>query len=229
MKKEGAIDRWWPTTQSLDLVDGSIEVVTEAVLAEYVRFLQGEPIEQVLRQVDTLDQAFALAPIFTNVPTVTLVLPTRSKWTVLWNNSLLCDGYDSLCWNLTRNHGLTTVHWSAHDKITTFQAGAMFNFRRLIAGTLIERHVYCAQEDKRWIFHQSGPPLDEEEVSGYGARLKRERLNEAVLLSLLERLGARPWSDSFYANPEKPVSVLKRTGPPSTITSRAREAVLQTA
>lgn len=182
--------RWWPSTQSLDLVEGSVEAVADAVHAEYSRFLNGERINASWSQFRDIDEAFRSVPEFRNAPTCILVLPTRSKWTVLWNNSFLCSGYDSLCWCLSSHHHLTTLHWSAHDEWTTFQSGASFTHRRHNGTTLVERSVYCGQEDERWVFYAAGQPLDEEDVSDYNARRRRDRLNERSLLALLSRLGA---------------------------------------
>lgn len=212
--------RWWPTTQSLDLVEGRVEVVAGAVEAEVKRFLKGEAIITSWETFESLDEAFKAAPEFANVPTFYLVLPSRSQWTVLWNNSFLCDGYDSLCWCLTRNHGLTTVHWSAHDESTTFQAGAGFCHRRWNESDVVERSVQVAQEDERWLFHQSGPPLPEEELRCYGEKRKRNRLNEALIAQFLRRLGASPWSEEFYAVPGQPAFVLRRLQVPASVIRR---------
>jgi hypothetical protein len=155
------------------------------------------------------------------------VLPSRSRWTVLWNNSFLCDGYDSLCWCLTNNHGLTTVHWSAHDEWTTFQTGACFSHRRRDSTGMVERSVHMSQEDKRWHFYASGPPLPEEDVGAYAAKRKRDRLNEALVVQLLSRLGASPWSEEFYAFPECRCFVLERPNPPATVLKRSVSQVLR--
>src|SRR5215813_6159130 len=116
--KDLAIRRWWPSTQSLDLVEGSVQIVAEAARTEFARILGNERVEANWRRFQDLEAAFQSAPCFHNVPTVILVIPTRSRWTVLWNNSFLCDGYDSFCWCLTSRHRLTTLHWSAHDEWT---------------------------------------------------------------------------------------------------------------
>jgi hypothetical protein len=39
-----SIQRWWPTTQSLDLVQGPVEEVAAAVHTEVKRFLMGEEV-----------------------------------------------------------------------------------------------------------------------------------------------------------------------------------------
>ena len=221
------IRRWWPTTQSLDLVEGAVETVAAGVETEVGRFVGGEPVATSWERFEGLDAAFRAAPDFANVPTFFLVLPSRSRWSVLWNNSFLCDGYDSLCWCLTKNQGFTTVHWSAHDEWTTFQSGACFQHRRREGSTVVERIVQVMQEDKRWLFHESGPTLPEEDVGSYRARRKRDRLNEELVARLLARLGASPWSEEFYAVPERRCFVLRRLQPPATIIRRPASEVVR--
>ena len=182
--KAGPIRTWWPSTQSLDLVEGPVRPVTRALEVEVSRILAGERVVNSWQRFEDLDAVFRSAPDFGNVPTFFVALPTRSKWTVLWNNSFLCDGYDSLCWCLTSHHYLTTIHWSANDDWTTHQAGATFTYRKHDGANVVERSVYCGQEDERWMFHTTGQPLDEENTSEYAARRKKDRLNEQSLLCL---------------------------------------------
>lgn len=220
MLRSDAIQRWWPTTQSLDLVEGTVEAVASAVEAEVERCLAGERLASAWIDCPSFSDALREAREFANVPTLYLVLPTTSRWCVLWNNSFLCDGYDSLCFCLTANHGLTTVHWSAHDEPTTFQAGATFRHRRRHDGAVVERAVAVAQEDRRWLFHQSGEPLPEEDVGMYAARRKKDRLNESLMVELLARLGASPWQESFYALSRHRCHTLRRLDPPPTVIKR---------
>ena len=172
-----------------------------------------------------LDEVFSAAPYFSNAVTFIAVLPTASSWSVLWNNSFLCDGYDSLCWCLTNHHRMTTCHWSAHDAWTTFQSGAGFTHRAWRDGGLIERSVHCSQEDRRWIFAQHGDPLPEEDTSAYSKRKKPDRLNEAGVLGLLTKLGAQPWEESFYEISHKPTYLLSRPLP-ANASARPRQEVL---
>lgn len=221
------LQRWWPTTQSLDLVEGPVETVAAAVETEVTRFVEGEALATSWETFPDLDAAFAAAPEFANVPTFHLVLPSRSRWTVLWNNSFLCQGYDSLCWCLTKNHGLTTVHWSAHDESTTMQAGAEFCHRRRNGAAVVERSVQVAREDRRWLFQQSGDPLPEEDVRSYGARRTRDRLDEALMAQFLGRLGASPWSEGFYAVPGQRTFTLRRARVPANIIRRPASDVVR--
>jgi hypothetical protein len=221
-----AIQRWWPTTQALDLVEGNHEIVATAVHAEVSRFVGNEAVSTSWEVFQNLDAAFGAATEFANVPTFYLVLPTHSKWSVLWNNSFLCDGYDSLCHGLTLNHGLTTLHWWAHDERTSMQSGASFCHRHVSGSNVLERSVHVSQQDTKWCFFESGQALEEEDLQLYKARRKRERLNEDRMSQLLARLGASPWSQKFYAL-SKPCFVIRRTTPPSTVITRRREDVLK--
>jgi hypothetical protein len=193
-----AIQRWWPLPGSLDLVRAPTTVAASAVLAEVTRFVAGGPLSSAWVPFASLDQVFGSVAVFTNVPTVYFVLPTRSDWSVLWNNSFLCDGYDSLCWCLATNHALTTMHWQSSDEDAVFQAGSSFTFRRSSASGLSERSVYCGKNDDGWDFDAVGTPLPEEDLQAYSARRKRDRLHEQGMLKLLDRLGAKPWQEEFY-------------------------------
>ncbi|HKD21558.1 MAG TPA: hypothetical protein VKB71_06075, partial [Rhizomicrobium sp.] len=223
----GALRRWWPTTQSIDLVEGSVAAVAEAVLAEFTRFSSGQQISAEWVRFRDFDEACGSAPGFSNVVTFALVLPTRSRWCAIWNNSFLCSGYDSLCWRLTSHHKLTTLHWSAHDGWTTFQSGTSFTFRRNCDGSLVERSVAAIQEDSKWVFHAVGPALEEEDLSVYARKRKRDRLNESEMMSLLGRLGAYPWAEEFYALPEQECFVISRHLPATAAPLRSREEVIR--
>jgi len=221
------IQKWWPTTQSLDLVEGSVKEVATGVHAEVSRFLQGERVSASWATFADLDAAFRSASEFANVPTLYLVLPTRSKWSVMWNNSFLCDGYDSLCYCLTKNHGFRSLQWSAHDQCTSCQSGAQFAHRQRMADELTERSVAAVQEDELWSFSAVGVPLPEEDLQGYKNRRIQNRLNEEKISSFLSRLGATPWQEQFYALPETQVFVLRRENPPTTVIRRSVGDVLR--
>ncbi len=226
MIRAPAIQKFWPTTQSLDLVRGSVDLVATGIEAEVRRFAAGARIEAGWRRFADISEALSSCMEYTNIPTMFIVFPTNSPWSVIWNNSFLCDGYDSLCWCLTKNHGLTTLHWASHDESTTFQPGTSFIYRTIHDGTVCERSVSCTQEDARWLFTQSGVSLPEENVSLYGAKRKRDRLNEAEMVQLLGRFGARPWDESFYCLPKQDCFVLHRTEFPSSVVRRSPGEVI---
>jgi hypothetical protein len=86
--------------------------------------------------------------------------------------------------------------------------------------------VYVSQEDARWNFFATGDPIPEENVEAYSARRKRDRLNEELMTQFLNRLGASPWSEDFYAFSEHPCYRLQRLAPPSTVLKRTPSQVL---
>lgn len=194
-----AVRRWWPLPVSLDLVRAPVKAAAAAVLEEVTRFAAGDQLATDWVAFASLNDVFGCVAEFDNVPTVFYVLPTCSDWSVMWNNSFLCDGYDALCWCLTTNHALTTMHWRSSNEDAVFQAGSSFTFRSMSESGLRERCVYCCKNDARWEFHAVGEPLPEEDLQAYSARRTRDRLQESGILKLLEGLGARPWRDEFYA------------------------------
>lgn len=222
-------EKWWPTTQSLDLVEGTIEQVAAAAKSEFSKiaeYVGDGGFSAKWQTFESLDTAFSSVAFFDNVASRILLLPTHSKWVVMWNNSFLCGGFDQFCLELTRQHALTTIHWSAHDHWTTFQSGAMFHYRRKSLDGLIDRRVQAAQTDRQFDFFEQGEPLPEEDLDGYRARRKRDRLNERRLIELLSRLGAAPWDEAFYALPEQKVFSLSRPLPQRAIRRMPDEVLL---
>lgn len=221
-----ALERWWPLTQSLDLVEGDVQTVAAAVTAEVTRFVAPVPLTQKWFHPSTLDEVFGQATFFTNTPTLFVVIPTTSRWSVIWNNAFGCDGHSSLCWNLTRAHRLTTLHWSAHDETTTFQPGAAFIHRVWAEPEMVERSVHVLCTDSKWSFHQEGQPIPEERPEQYTAKPKRHRLDEQRMVEFLARLDAHPWREDFYAL-ERGCFVLDRPDPPAHFGRRPPSEVLQ--
>lgn len=126
-------------------------------------------------------------------------------------------GYHSV---LSRLHGFDTLHFECSDTDASMQAGTLFVHRAAYDQGTITRSVYCCRNDGRWTFAQHGAPLAEEDVVGYAAPRKRDRLNEAKLMALLARLGAEPWRESFYALEAEPCFLVRRTSVPATLTRR---------
>ena len=217
--EQTVFDRWWPSTQSLDLIEGDSELVADAVAEQFRSVAQytDDDIAVEWLTVADIDAAFASMPFYDAVASRMLLLPTRSRWVVLWTNSSLCDGFDHFAQGLTLGAGLTTIHWSAHDTSTTFQPGATLHVRRMVDDGLIERRVQASRTDSRWDFFETGTPLAEEDLDGYLVRRKRDRLNERRVMELLGRLDARPWEEAWYALPEHPVYRLERPLPPLAI------------
>ncbi len=214
--RSAILQRWWPAIQAMELALAPPKSVVAAVVDELTRTLPGERIERTEHLFGDLNAAFAAVPGLSVVPTWFLVLATRSPWTVVWSNGASCSGYDALASNLTRRHGLTTLHFLAHDEVTTTEPGALFHHRRRVEDAMRERSVYVGREAGRWRFHTRGEPLPEEDPSGYEVRRVRDRLDEARLMALLARCGAEPWQERFYAL-EAPSFVVHRPDAPATV------------
>ncbi|MEW6278600.1 MAG: hypothetical protein AB1758_08270, partial [Candidatus Eremiobacterota bacterium] len=132
---------FFPLYRCMDLVRAPQEVAAAAVLQEVTRFAAPDPVLQEWRPFRSLPELWNGVSEFTNCPTQFFVLATDSPWSVVWTNAALCDGYDSLSWCLTENHGLTTLHFFAAEQDSTFQAGCGFTHR----GQAGERSVYCCR------------------------------------------------------------------------------------
>jgi len=215
-----------PLTDSLDLVRGSCAVVSDAVCTEVRQFTKGDRLNVERVQTSCVTEIFESVQTFANVPLTYFILPTRSPWSVLWFDSFLCDGYDSLCWCLTKNYGFETMHMRSSDVDSRALRGSSFTHRQRIDGQLNERSVYCSVADAgRWHFEAHGKPLIAEDLAAYTARRIADRPNERSMEDFLGRLGAFPWASEFYALPDETVSVVRRQSYPATIITRNRAEI----
>lgn len=214
----------WPASQSMSLVEGSIEDAARALEAEARRILRRVPLSTRWRPFVGAGQAIGEVETYAMLPTEYLVLPTRTRWSILWCNDALCSGYVSLAYNLTRLHGLTTLSFTANDK----DAGTQFFYwRKTPNGELVERSVQACREGRRWRYFASGPPLPEEDEAGYRAWRKRDRLDEARLEALMSRLGAWPWDEAHYDHrSDARYFQLTRDEVPPTVEFRSRREIL---
>lgn len=210
-EKSDVFRRWFPLGVSLDLVRGSCREVAEAAGTEIQRFVKPDKLLTEDLQLPGFQELFESVKFYTNTPTIFYILSSSSPWTVLWNNTYLCSGYDSLCSCITRHHGLSTIHWSSSDVDQVFQAGTKFVYREGIGEDIRERSVCCIREDSRWIFEEAGEPLPDEDLESYKSQPKKGRLNEVKLMEFLDRLGARPWDEAWYdfAQPIRRLTRLK--------------------
>jgi hypothetical protein len=210
---DAAFREHWPLPGGLDFAKGGFSVVAAAVEAELRRFHGGEPLAKKTRSFRSMVEVFAAPEMLDNVGLHCFVVPTRSAWVGIWTSTFLCGGYDSLAWCLAQNHGLETVHFHCSENGAWCQPGTVFTHRA--KGE--ERSIAAIQEDRRWIFFQSGQPRPEEDVRRYERRKIRERWNSEALLSLLGRIGIRPWSEDYYDFSVPLLHLERREAPPSII------------
>jgi hypothetical protein len=208
----------WPLPGGLDFAKGRFQNVAAAIESEVRRFIGRELLSKEEMSVRNMSEVFGAPRMLDNVGLHYFIIPTHSEWTAIWTSTFLCAGYDSLSFCLTQNHGFETVHFHSSDSGGPFQPGTVFSHRSK-AG---ERNISAIQEDARWIFHVSGTPLPEEDVSLYQTKKISARWNSTALLSVLGRIHIRPWSDDYY-DLSAPVIHLERRAAPRTVARMSRE------
>ncbi len=60
--EDGLLEAWWPFMRSLDLVQGPLEVVAEAVSAEFQRFAGSSKVVGKWKEFDDLGAVFSSTP-----------------------------------------------------------------------------------------------------------------------------------------------------------------------
>ena len=217
--KDEVFETWWPLPRSIDLVKAPFDRAAPAIFTELDRFTADEPLRTTWDQLASVDELFRSVPYFASVPTIYYIVPTHSDWTAIVNNCFMCDGHDLLCWNLTKVHHLTTLAWASSDRNDVFQAGSHFTYRAHDGNNIITRSVHCSRQDEDWHSFEMGDPLAEEDIKP--GNNEDRRLDEKAIVSLLEKLGARPWREDFYnlgadsqcyrvERPSPPITVIKR-------------------
>ncbi len=202
--KDQVFEDWWPLPTALTLVRAPIPRVFQAYREEIRRLKEysrdtSRTLEWIRRP--SLDALFRGVEAFTNPQTITFGLPTHVGWTVLWDNSCHLDGNNSFAHCLTHFRRLETLNFRSNDGTAAMLPGTMFTHRLPTPdGQMTERSVYCCASDTggHWSFQQQGEPLPVEDLEQYQAKLKRNRLNEELLMKMLERLGIEPWRESTY-------------------------------
>ncbi len=216
--KDAIFEKHWPLPRSIDLVEAPFELAYEAVRNQITHFVGNEPIEHGWQEVGSMGEVFESVDYFTSVPTIYYIIPTKTPWTAIWNNSFEFDGHSELCWNLTALHTLTTIAWASSDTADVFQAGSHFTHRSKPENGVVIRSLHCSVQDGRWHSYQQGEPIPEEDQSLLAA--DELRLNEEAMMSFLERLGARPWREDFYDFSEGRIYRVERTQPPASVFKR---------
>lgn len=198
--KDDVFEKWWPLTQATTLVRAPIDDVAQALEGEGDRATDTTAPRFTSDWVsrNSIDEFFEHVEKQNFDGSLTFALPTTGAWTIVWNNSRFCTP-EHLGHRLTKFQQLETIGFYATDQKSTQSAGTHFTHNKPGPdGENIVRDVYCCSQGSRWHFEQRGEPLPEEDVASYSARRKRDRMNEAALMALLERLGVHPWREETY-------------------------------
>jgi hypothetical protein len=200
--KDQVFEDWRPLGQSLTLVRAPISRVALAFEQEGVRLSEyicgGADRFAWVRHASIAD-LFQSVKKFTVSPTVHYAIPTKTDWTVVWDNGSACDGHSSFAHCLTRFYKLETISFRSSDRDSIMRAGSHFTHGKAGAGAEpVERHVYCCNVGARWEFRERGERLPEEDAGCYSRKRKRERLDEEGMMELLVRFGIHPWREATY-------------------------------
>ncbi|MCL2147741.1 MAG: hypothetical protein FWH47_00135 [Methanomassiliicoccaceae archaeon] len=217
----------FPLTQSFGLVLGDATEVADAIFNEMRKYTKDENGIELDRPIlGNFDDA-----IYNNKFTVpitrVIAFPTRTEWTIIWNNSFLCDGWDSLCYNLTRSCNYDTFHFCSHDAITTMLPGSYFYYRWVENEVLKERYAWaCKNDSGRWEFIEKGETRYFETVEDYEDRMIKNRLNEDKMEKIFDKMGINPWERTSYRYNE-PYFQITRTKYPETTKEKDVDKIIK--
>jgi hypothetical protein len=189
----------WPLTQSFELVNGNTKDVSKAIFKEILRYTKNEDgIILNKNNLINISDIF-LNNVFTNYPTKILILPTITEWVIIWSNSFVCDGFDTLCYNLTNLYKFDTLHFNSHDTATTLLPGTVFHYRYYKNDEIKERYVQtCVNDYGKWEFFQKGEKCNFEDDSYYKNRYIKNKLNEKIIRMIFNNIGVNPWDEKTY-------------------------------
>lgn len=174
------------------------------------------------------DALMSLFPLESNVPSRSLLVPTKSDWTAYFDN-----GYRGTDTNASMPVLARTLRTQTMRVVTcphTLPA-KVFNSSRGSYGAVIwtvygsdgetVRSVYSMNDGGKWEFGQLGEPFAFESPEMYRKRPVRDRFTHELLLQYLENFQIRLDDASFYMPPGKqPAFLVQRVG--NSITSRTQ-------
>jgi len=200
--KDQVFEDWWPLGQSMTLVRVPISRVALAFEQEGMRlseYICGGADNFMWVRHSSIAELFQSVKKFTISPTIHYAIPTKTDWTVVWDNSSDCQGHSSFAHCLTRFYRLETIHFRSTDRDSIMLAGTHFTYSKAGAGAEpVKRDVYCCSVGSRWEFRERGERLPEEDAARYNRKRKRERLDEEGMMELLMRFGIHPWREATY-------------------------------
>jgi len=212
---------YWPFYLSFDLVMSTQKKAFKACFSELSRSYN-KKIKSKSISVSSINEVFQNPPGYTTYPSHTYVISTHTKWTILWCNTFHCNGFDTLGWNVTKHHGIPTIHYEASDSDAFYQAGSKWYHR---TGKSTTRVLSAIKEDKKWIWFADGPLQSYEDSDNYEQRMIKKRLNENIVNDYLNIIGFNPNTDPF--NFSQDVYVIYRTYTPCLVECKDYNYVLE--
>jgi hypothetical protein len=201
-------DRFAPITDSMGFVEAPIAHVAAALRAPQPD-VSGEI--RLHRVEGPLARAVeALLPLTMPIVVRTLLVPTTSPWTALFNNSKLgTDAFAALSW-LARHLSCRCVRITAVPDAGERYGASMFELLgpEQTDWLNVVRSIHAMNDGGRWRFGATGTPQPFEEPEHYTARRVRDRLPFEVLARYCRALGIQPFDEGFYLPPEQPAATL---------------------
>ena len=183
------IKELFPLTQSFGLVLGNTTEVANAIFEEIKKYTKNEiGIELKHLTLKNIDKTIYNNK-FTVTPTKVIAFPTKTKWTIIWNNSFLCNGWDSLFINLTNFYDYDIFYFCSHDKVTTTLPGTYFYYKYRENEILKERYVWaCKNDNNKWEFLEKGETCYFETIEDYKDKIIKNRLNENKMEKIFNKM-----------------------------------------
>ena len=99
--------------------------------------------------------------------------------------SNLEDGWESLFECIHKKLKCNSIYCRMSGKMDDYPAYSFFYFD----DKMNERYIQSLKDDPRWVFYQQGTPLWFEDTSHYGKKLKKDRMNNEIIIDYLSKLG----------------------------------------
>lgn len=115
--------------------------------------------------------------------------------TVFFSN--MVDGWYTAVYNYTRLFKKDVFFPGFAISKGRFEPAYFFRYFKSVNGEVEERTVYVMKEN-RWIFFESGTPLEIELTKNYSKKRKTERLNNEIIIGYLKKVGYDLTQESFY-------------------------------
>jgi len=218
-------DRLAPITSEFGFLKCDVETAASAFYKwqTVIRLSRGQSLEMTEITSGSLeDILYQLLPLTSGMRTRFLFIPTRSQWTVYFDNEWSGSDPSSVVSYLAEEIDCLGVRvvWVPN----TFKGGKKGRLGAVIFEVYdkpnpilnIRRSIYLVNEgnwSNKWDFGTSGEPFAFEQTERYKARRKTDRFTPEMLDAYLKELGIDAFSEDFYyATKEKPAKLVSVKG-----------------
>lgn len=196
-----------PITSSIGFLETNYKYAVEAyemwmgpILVEHGFRFEKKPLSGDLESM-----LLKLEPLVSPIRTKYLFIPTDSAWTAFFDNGW--QGSDTSAPMSVLSGKLNCRGLSVTAIPNTMPSKVDKNTKGRYGATIMElygpngefvRTIAAINDGGKWVFEESGEPLDFENVEAYKAKKKVERFTTDMLDNYLKKLGIRAFNESFY-------------------------------